>query len=119
MILQQYYIDDNDYDDVFEDDDCNFSGNVMYYRPQTAYLKTSPSTKSLNFLDSRIGREGGKIEKQKFKSKLDSIWVGIKSAVRNIGKNHSNLSKRLSKSMFIRRPDLALDDLSLGELSNV
>ena len=89
----------------------------MYYRPQTAYLKTSPSTKSLNFLDSRnCSNEGAKSEKRKFMSKIDSIWSGIKSVARN---NRTTLSKRLSKSMFVRRIEVAPDDLSLGELSNV
>ena len=92
---------------------------MMYYRPQTAYLKTFPSTKSLNFLESRNYNEGAKIEKRKFMSRIDSIWSGIKSAARNIGTNRTTLSKRLSKSMFVRRAEAAPDDLSVGELSNV
>ena len=113
-------------DDVFEDE-------TLYYKPQTAYLKTSHSTKSLNSnkVNNNVGYERDKSD-SKLKSRMTTVW----GEVRRRGKekwgswktaNKLYLSKRLTRAVFVRVGKLPIFlryrrenyHSSLRDLSNV
>ena len=130
VILLEYEL--ADHDDVFEKEADSIlrpwqgstlqSNSSTYYRPQTAYLKPSHSTKTLNSYQVRVSSDYENGEGN-IKSKLNSILGAFRRRARYVtmatrdiwGTSKRTLSRRLTRSMFLR----PACDSSLHDLSNV